>query len=107
MYGDYLKERLNDEIIETAFGFATYRYIDDNTVYIVDIYIRPEHRNSKCASLLANDIVKTSKLRGCTKLLGTVTPSAKNSTISLKVLLGYGMSLKSCSNDIIIFEKEI
>ena len=107
LYAEYIKEHRNDEIVETEHGFATYRYLDSNSVYIVDIYIQPDHRKSKLASVIADEVVKAAKLRGCTKLLGTVTPSANNSTISLKVLLGYGMSLKSSSNDLIIMEKEI
>lgn len=107
LYAEYIKEHRNDEIIEMEHGFATYRYLDSNSVYIVDIYIQPDHRKSKLASVIADEVVKASKLRGCTKLLGTVTPSANNSTVSLKVLLGYGMSLKSSSNDLIIMEKEI
>jgi ribosomal protein S18 acetylase RimI-like enzyme len=107
LYADYLKERTDDQILETEFGFATYRFLDEKTVYIVDIYVMPECRRGTHASAMADNIVRASKLKGCTKLLGTVVPSAKGSTTSLKVLLGYGMKLKSCSNDCIVFEKDI
>jgi GNAT superfamily N-acetyltransferase len=106
-YGKYIHEHRGDEIIENEYGFATFRYLDDETVYIVDLYIDSDFRQSKHASAIADKVVETARVRGCTKLLGTVTPSAKNSTTSLKVLLGYGMILKSSSNDLIIFEKEI
>ena len=56
---------------------------------------------------MADEIAKIAKKEGCTKMLGSVVPSAKNSTISLKVLLAYGMTLQSSTNDFIIFEKEI
>lgn len=108
MYADYLKERTKDLIVETASGFATYRYLDDDkTVYIVDIFVIPEDRKSKAASLMADGIVKVAKERGCTKLIGSVVPSTNNSTTSMKVLLGYGMVLDSAANDFIIFKKEI
>lgn len=107
LYARYINEHHRDDIIETEHGFATYRYVADNSVYIVDIYVLPEYRKSNLASAMADDIVKLAKQRGCTKLLGTVAPAARNSTTSLKVLLGYGMSLKSISNDLIIFEKDI
>lgn len=107
LYAEYLRERTNDEIIETEKGFATYRYTDPTTVYIVDIYVRPDFRRSGESSNLADSIVELAKIRGCTKLIGTVVPSAKGSTTSLKVLLGYGMSLESSGNDFIIMKKDI
>ncbi len=108
MYADYLRERSHDEIIETASGFVTYRFLpDEKTVYIVDIFVIPEDRKSKMASLMADGIVKIAKDRGCSKLVGSVVPSMKNSTLSMKVLLGYGMSLESATADFIIFKKDI
>lgn len=107
MYAKYIKELCGDEIIEADHGFATYRYIDDKTVYLKDIYVEPAHRKSYKASVIADEIVKAAKLKGCTKLLGTVMPSANNSTLSLKALLGYGFKLKSSSDNMIFFEKEI
>lgn len=107
LYGDYIKEHRGDEIIETKQGFATYRYIDDTTVYLIDIYVIPDYRKSNAASDMADEVVKAAKLRGCNKLLGTVVPTANNSTVSLRALLGYGFTLKSSANDLIIFEKGI
>lgn len=107
LYADYLREHRGDETIEDEQGFVTYRYIDEKTVYIVDCYIAPEYRRTHKVSVMADKVVDAAKLRGCTKLLGTVHPSGKNSTISLKLLLGYGMTLQSCTNDLIVFEKEI
>lgn len=107
LYSEYLKERTSDLILETDQGFATYRFQDEKTVYIVDIYMTPEARRLKLASSLADKIVSEAKERGCTKLLGSVVPSARGSTESLKVLLGYGMRLDSCATDFIVFSKEI
>jgi hypothetical protein len=107
-YGSYVQERSNDHILEVNEGFATYRYLDDGkSVYIIDIFVAKEHRESQLASTLADTIVREAKQKGCTELLGTVCPQAKNSTISLKVLLGYGMTLKSSSDNLIVFSKEI
>ena len=105
-YADYLRERTNDEIIETDKGFATYRYVD-KSVYIIDIYVHPDFRQTKEASTIADNIVEMARKKGCNMLLGSVVPSNKDSTTSLKVLLGYGMSLASSSNDFIVFKKEI
>jgi predicted GNAT family acetyltransferase len=107
LYAEYLKERTKDLIIETEDGFATYRYLDHGQVYIIDIYVVPEKRQKGAASKMADAVVKEAKLKGRTALIGTVVPSTNHSTISLNVLLAYGMTLASSSNDCIIFKKEI
>lgn len=107
-YAKYLIERTNDRVLENDYGFATYRFINDTkTVYIIDIYVEPAYRNQNKASELADQVVAIAKEKGCDQLIGTVVPSAKGSTTSLKVLLGYGMSLNSAANDIVVFGKEI
>lgn len=108
LYGDYLTERTQDQIIETDTGFATYRYMNDGkSVYIVDIYTVPKERKKGGASMLADFIATEARAKGCTEMLGTVMPSTKGSTSSLKVLLGYGMELQSAMSDLIVFRKDL
>lgn len=110
MYGDYIKERLGDEILESEYGFATYRYIDKaggKAVYIIDIYVIPEFRQSGEAARLADRIAGIAKGRGCNEMIGTVLTSAKTATDSVKVLLAYGMGLKSSTSEALIFAKTI
>ena len=108
LYAKYLTERTNDRILEINHGFATYRMLpEQKVVYIVDIFVDSDFRKAGSAAQMADEIAKTAKKEGCTKMLGSVVPSAKNSTISLKVLLAYGMTLQSSTNDFILFEKEI
>ena len=108
LYGQYIIERTADNILEDPYGFATYRYINDGrSVYIVDLYVIPEGRQTGRAAHMADRIVEAAKARGCTELLGTVVPSTKNSTTSLKVLIGYGMTLLSAATDLIVFRKDI
>jgi len=106
MYSDYLTEYTDKLVLETDKGFATYSYHND-TVYLENIYVKPEHRQKHEASALANRIAMIARGKGCTKMVGSVVPSAKNSTISLKVLLGYGMQLTSAGPDIIYFQRTI
>lgn len=94
------------DVFETEDGFAVY-IISDQVCYIKEIYIKPEVRVQKKASDIANAIEAIAREKGCLKLLGTVVPSAKHSTQSLKVLLAYGFKLQSSQNDLIWFEKEI
>lgn len=110
MYADYLKERLGDECLILDEGFASYRYLEANgvkSVYIVDIYVRPDFRKAGIAAEMADKICAIAKEKGCTQLIGTVSPTANGATDSLKVLLGYGMKLESASQNAIIFRKDI
>lgn len=100
-------EKTSDKIIETDKAFATYRYVNDKTVYIIDLYVLPLFRKTDVASTIADNIVEEARKKGCNKLLGSVVPSNKNSTSSLKILLAYGMTLESSSNDFILFKKDI
>ena len=110
MYADYIKERLGDDSIETEEGFCTYRFLEHNglpAVYIIDIYVRPFLRKGNVASDLADRVAAIAKEKECKIMIGTVVPSAKGSTDSLRVLLGYGMQLDSASQNLIIFKKGI
>ncbi len=108
LYGEYVKERAIDSIVETDKGFATYRYINDGkTVYIVDIYVAPAFRRSHTASALADIIAHEAKSKGVTEMYGTVAPMAKGSTASLRVLLAYGMELLKVDGPLIVFRKGI
>lgn len=107
LYAKYLKEHHGDDVVSTEHGFAVYRYLEPATVYIVDIYVLPDFRKSNEASRMADQIVEIAKQRGCTKLLGTVVPAAKNSNDSVNVLLRYGMTLSHIDGGLVVFQKEI
>lgn len=106
LYSEYLRERENVETLESDRGFATYYFTNDGC-YIKDIYVHPDHRKTGEASKLADEITKIAQEKGCNKLYGSVCPSAKGSTASLKVLLAYGFSLDSSINNFIMMVKEI
>lgn len=108
MYADYISERTEDKIIEGPSGFITYRFINDGrSVYVIDIYTVPDERKKGAAGLLADLVGEEAKKAGCTEMIGSVIPSTKNSTVSLKVLLGYGFSLMAASQDLILFRKDL
>jgi len=108
LYAEYLAERTDTRILESAKGFVTYQYMPDGkTVYIIDIYTQPEERKTGRAAAFADLIAAEAKEKGCTEMIGTVVPSTKGATTSLKVLLAYGMTLKTAGNDLIVFSKEL
>jgi hypothetical protein len=108
LYAQYIMEITNDFIIERDYGFATYRYLNEgNSVYIIDIFVIPQERNKRRSNDLADIIVKEAKIKGCKELLGTISPSSKGATISLRAQLSYGMKLSAVSHDAIILRKDI
>jgi ribosomal protein S18 acetylase RimI-like enzyme len=107
LYAQYLTERTNDAIIETDEGFVTYRFLNDKQCYIVDIFVKPEHRRSRVASRLADEVTQAARENGCSELVSTVVPSANGSTNSLKAVLSYGFKLDSATNNVICLTKEI
>lgn len=107
LYARYLDERTDDSIIETEYGFATYRYLKPRTVYIIDLYVLPEHRKKGIASQLADKICAEAKIRDCIELLGTVVPFTYGATESILTLIAYGMKVRSSCDNLIIFKKDI
>lgn len=107
MYASYLKEHSGDSIIETDFGFVTYRFINDKQVYIIDVYVEPEFRKQDKASDLANMVAEIAKQSGHNQMLGTVVPSLKNSADSMKVLLAYGMTPFAIDGNMVVFRRDI
>lgn len=105
-YADYIREREGKETVEDARGFATYSILQDG-VYIQEIYVRPEYRKEGVASHFADVIAGVARAKGYKKLFGSVCPSARGSTESLKVLLGYGFKLVSSETNFVWFVKEI
>lgn len=106
LYAQYVLERQGKQILEHAQGFATYSFID-NAVYIEDIFVQKEYRQTGLAAHMADLICEIAKEKGYKKLFGSVVPSANGSTDSLKVLLAYGFKLDSSANNFIAFSKEI
>lgn len=106
LFANYLHEREGVEVLQTPDGFAIYS-IQGSECYLRDIYIQPKARKSGLASIIANKIQDIAKGKGCTVMTGSVSPSANNSTDSIKVLLAYGMKVVSASNNFIIFSKDI
>lgn len=106
MLAQYIKEREDFDVIENDYGFAIYK-ISGDECYIKDIYVQKQFRQLDIASKLADQISQIAIKNSCKYLTGTVCPSANNSTVSLKVLLGYKMKLHSAKENLIIFKKDL
>lgn len=108
LWAEYIKERLNKDMLETAGGFATYYFVPDKmAVYIEDVFVKKEQRQSGVASWLVNEISLIAKKNGMNKIYVTVMPSSNGSTTCIQAIIAYGFKLSGSVNDAILFVKEI
>lgn len=107
MYAQYLTERTQDKIIEFQDGFATYRYLSPEQVYIIDIFVIPESRQMGIATMLVDKICDEAKTRGCTSVIGTVNPSANGAHVSILMHIAYGAKVHAVQGELIVFKKEL
>ncbi len=107
LYARYLAERTPRGIVETEDGFATFEFVGEDTVYIVDLYVVPEKRKNHIASNMADKIVEESVKQGKKFLLGSVDVTAKGAEDSCKVLEAYGMRIHKVAEPMIFYVKEI
>lgn len=106
LFAQYKKEREGAYVIEDENGFATAIPLDDY-FYIDEIFVAKGYRNQDFASSYADKLVLKALELNYNKILGSVDVNANGATTSIKVLLAYGMKLKSIEGNIIYFEKNI
>lgn len=107
LYAQYLSERIGRGILETEDGFATFEYVADDTVYIIDLYVVPEKRQQHVAAKLADKICEQAVKDGKKYLLGSVDLTTRGAETSIKVLEGYGMMLHKKAEPMLFFIKSI
>lgn len=107
LYAQYLKERSPRGIIETPEGFATFEYVNEEIVYIIDLYVVPESRQQGVAASLADQIVAEAIKAGRKQLLGSVDVTAKGANVSMQVLEAYGMKPYKVAEPMVFFIKNI
>jgi len=106
LYAQYVKERTDRQIIEDSRGFATF-VVQQDYVYIEDIYVLPEYRNSKVGQQYEQQIAEYAKSLGLNKLVGSVCITAKNASESAAVLLHIGYKITYVADNMIYFTKKL
>ena len=106
MYPAYLKEREGVDVLEKPYGFATYKF-RENDCYIVDIYVTPEKRRLGLASQLADEISEIARASGYRVLTGSVDVRDKRHGENAATLLAYGMRPYTQEGYITYFVKEL
>lgn len=101
-----MKEVYNKEVIESDNFLIVYSF-NEEVFYLEDFYIKSEFRDKGFGKELMETIVSMAKVKGCTKLLGSVSLLCKYKDENMAKFLKYGFSIKSLANNIIFLEKDI
>lgn len=89
LFGQYIKEYYNGEIIETDCGFIIY-YIKDNICMVDDLYVVPEKRRSKGADELAKMVESVARESKCHYLEAEAFTDAVTFEQSIGAMSYYG-----------------
>lgn len=107
LYAQYLKERGSYGIVECKEGFATFDYVSEDVVYLIDVYVIPEKRKSKIATNLVNEISKEAKKSGHKIMLTSADTRANGIETAIKAIEAYGFKLFKAEEPMLFFSKDI
>jgi len=107
LFKDYLEERQDVSLISTDVGFATYKLVDNETVWLIDIFVDKDYRRKGIATQLSELVQIEAEKLGCTKMLGSVDITANGVTESMKSVLSNGFKFSHANGNILYFVKEI
>ena len=108
LYAQFIKEREGFETLEVEHGYATYKQVEKDMVYVRDIFVEENFRQNGLAYELSIQLAEIAKGLGCTKITGSVCVSDDiGVTISMKFLLGNGFKFSHAHGTMLYFVKEI
>ena len=106
LYGKYIKERENCDIIEHESGFISYRIRDTQlglTLFIEDIFVLPEKRRQGIAAEFCELIKSIAKKENCKQIMSGADPTTLNATESVAFQISMGSKIIGVSNGMINF----
>jgi len=107
LYAEYIKERENRELIYIPQGFATYTVLNNESIYLIDLYVAKEFRKSGFAWILFNQVCTEAKKLGIKNIITSACSDANNVTESIKVILSAGFQLTKISGNMMYFLLEL
>lgn len=106
LYAEYLMEREKAYLLDYEWGFATYKFEGD-FVYLQDIYIVPELRQSGRGVQLMREVAAIGRERGFERLVGSVDKKDSNKERMFKIMEKLNFKKIDEDEDLIYFIKEI
>jgi GNAT superfamily N-acetyltransferase len=107
-YALYIKEREGKETLENDQGFASYIDLNNTeTIYISDMYIRPEYRGKGYARHFYNEIAELAKGKHYKTILANVDISTEGWKFSEMIMKKDGFQEIGKDDNLKFFIKEL
>lgn len=107
LYADYWKEYAGYDSIEHEHGFIIYKFYDNQTGYIKDVYVSPLMRKQNVGRELGKKVFEKAKELGIQTIFGSVDTQSLNPTQSIAVMLSDGFQFSHLNSTMIYFKKEV
>lgn len=107
LYKQYLIEREDKHLVSLEGGFATYKQVDQNSVWLVDIFVVKELRRNGVATKLSEMVAEKAKELGCNTLIGSVDITANGVTQSMQAILSDGFKFSHGQGNMLFFTKAL
>lgn len=105
LYGEYVREKYGQTIIESDIGFLVYKVID-NTCFIETLFVSPDHRNTGEARRLFNTCLE--QIKDCINIIARIDTLTNDATTPILVFSTAGFRVVGTDNDQhVIMEKRL
>lgn len=103
----YQWEREGIHVIEHDHAFALVKPLNDQELYLQDVYVEPDQRSKMAMKRLYDDIVQYAQGQGYLFLVTTHDVATKNVEIGLQNTLRYGFKILRLDGSVIVCVKEL
>lgn len=107
LFTDYVQERLQVNVLQNEHAFYLWKFIEEDTVYITDMYVAPAERRSGVAGALFVELLGQMRELGVKRLVGSTDVTAANPELGMYAMLSVGFKPTGASENIIWYSKEI
>ena len=90
LYAEYIKERMDCDVLENETGFITYRIIGQEC-FIADMYVPARLRTAGKGRSLVGELEEIAKLKGCKFISATIylKDGGASNTLTAALLVGF------------------
>ena len=103
----YYEETFGKGFYKDDKGIIKYSHVDNDCIYLEDMFLPKEHREQKNGWDLINGFWEVAKGNGYKEVITSVNTNIKTVDRSMKIILHYGFSFMSIEGNLIYFRKEI
>lgn len=103
----YYAETFDKKFHKDGKGIIVYSHVNDEAVYLEDMFLPKEHRAQKNGWNLIDTFVEKVKEENYKRVITSINTNIKTVTRSMAVILRYGFEYTETNGHMIYFSKEI